>query len=85
MVEHALLPTKLFYKRFADPVRLYLNESSTTSPTIREAFELEMKNSLHELGVDVRNLALTPENVREHLAAKLAQERVEEKQIERFE
>lgn len=85
VVENALLPTKMFYKRFADPVRLYLNESSTTSPTIREAFELEMKNALHEMGIDVRNVALTPETVRDHLAAKLQQERVQQKQIERFE
>lgn len=85
VVENALLPTKMFYKRFSDPVRLYLNESSTTSPTIREAFEREMKNALHELGIDVRNIALTPESVRDHLAAKLAQERVQSKQIERFE
>jgi len=45
---------------------------------------MEAKNALHEQGIDVRDLAMNPQNARDHLAAKLRQERVQEVQIERF-
>lgn len=38
-----------------------------------------------EQGIDTRDLALTPEVARNHLRAKLAQERVQEVQAERTE
>jgi len=76
VVENALLPTKDHYKRFSDQVRLWINESSTTQTIVREAFEFEAKEALKEQGIDIRDLALTPEIARDHLAAKMAQERV---------
>ena len=36
IVENALLPTKHYYERFSDQVRLWLNENTTTQGKIRE-------------------------------------------------
>ncbi len=74
MVENALLPTKQYYERFSDQVRLWLNESSTTQGKIREQFDKEAKEALKEHGIDVRDKALNPKIARNHIAAKLAQE-----------
>lgn len=73
-MENALLPTKHYYERFSDQVRLWLNENSTTQGKIREKFDLEAKEALKEHGIDVRDKALNPKIARNHIAAKLAQE-----------
>lgn len=48
IVENALLPTRHYYQRFSDQVRLWLNEESTTQDKIREDFDLEAKEALRE-------------------------------------
>ena len=50
---------------------------------IRSSFDLEVKEALQEQGIDVRDRALTMQSAREHLAAKLAQERRDHVQAER--
>ena len=50
---------------------------------IRSSFDLEVKDALQEQGIDVRDRALTMQSAREHLAAKLAQERRNKVQAER--
>jgi hypothetical protein len=80
-----LLPTKHYYERFTDQVRLWINQESTTQHKIREQFALEARNALQEQGIDARDLAITPEIARDHLAAKLALERVQEVSAERAE
>jgi hypothetical protein len=72
LVEHALLPTKNYYQKYSDQVRLWMNESSTTQPHIREAFQREAREALLEQGIDTRDMALTPNSAREHLAGRLA-------------
>ena len=83
VVEHALLPTKNFYDRFTDQVRLWLNQTTTTQPIVREAFAEEAKHALLEQGVDVRDMALSPEIARNHLCSKIAIERSQKIQNER--
>ena len=78
IVENALLPTRHFYERFTDQVRLWLNEESSTNEMIRKEFDIAAKESLKEQGIDVRDKALTPRTARDHLRAKLAKEHVEE-------
>ena len=80
---HALLPTRHHYQRFGDQVRLWINEESTMMDEIRSSFDLEVKEALQEQGIDVRDRALTMQSAREHLAAKLAQERRDHVQAER--
>ena len=80
---HALLPTRHFYARFGDHVRLWINEESTHQDEIRASFDLEAKEALQEQGIDVRDRALTMQSAREHLAGKLAQERRDSVQAER--
>lgn len=77
IVENALLPTKQYYERFSDQVRLWLNEESTTQERIRDTFDQEAKLALREQGIDVRDRSLTPESARNHMMAALAKERVE--------
>jgi hypothetical protein len=43
VVENALLPTKIYYERFSDQVRLWLNETSATQVHVRKVFDLEAK------------------------------------------
>ena len=82
---HALLPTRHYYQRFSDQVRLWINEESTHQDDLRSFFDFEAKEALQEQGIDVRDRGLTMQSAREHLAAKLAQERREEVQSERAE
>ena len=66
-------------------MRLWINEESTHQDEIRSSFDIEAKEALQEQGIDVRDRALTMQSAREHLAAKLAQERREDVQAERAE
>jgi hypothetical protein len=77
VVENALLPTKMYYQRFTDYVRLWINEESTTQPHVRADFDQQAKDSLRQQGIDTRDKAMTIENARNHLAGKLAAERRE--------
>jgi len=38
VVENAMLPTRFYYEKFTDQVRLWINEESTTSEEIRKDF-----------------------------------------------
>jgi len=66
-------------------VRLWINEESTPQEHLRHSFEQEAKEALREQGIDVRDKSLTIENARDHLAGKLATERVSEEHSERME
>lgn len=67
VVEKALLPTRFYYDKFGDHIRLWINESSTTSPEIREHFDFELKEALRSVGIDIRDRALTIESARSQL------------------
>lgn len=67
LVERALLPTRFYYEKFSDQVRLWVNEDSTTQPEVREYFEQELKEALREQGIDIRDRALTIESAREQI------------------
>ena len=82
---HALLPTRHFYERFSDHVRLWISEESTVQDDLRIQFDYEAKQAVQEQGIDVRDKGLTMQSAREHLAAKLAQERRNSVQAERME
>ena len=83
-VKYALLPTKMYYERFPDVVRLWINEESTFQPEVREQYDWAAKQALRGLGVDVRDGALTMKSAREHLWAKISKERREEIETERM-
>jgi hypothetical protein len=67
LVEKAMLPTRFYYEKFSDQVRLWINEDSTPQPDVREHFEAELKEALREQGIDIRDRALTIESAREQL------------------
>lgn len=45
---HALLPTRHYYQRFSDQVRLWINEESTHQDDLRSFFDFEAKEALQE-------------------------------------
>jgi hypothetical protein len=67
VVEKAMLPTRFYYEKFSDQVRLWVNEDSTPQPEVREHFEAEARRlqraaqattaSLKEL-LDKKNAAI---------------------------
>lgn len=48
VVEKAMLPTRFYYEKFSDQVRLWINEDSTPQPDVREHFDAELKEALRE-------------------------------------
>jgi hypothetical protein len=66
-VEKSMLPTRFYYEKFSDQVRLWINEDSTPQPEVREHFEAELKDALREQGIDLRDRALTIESARQQL------------------
>lgn len=48
IVSNALLPTRFYYNDYSDHVRLWINEESTTLSSVREYFEMEVKEALRE-------------------------------------
>lgn len=83
-MRHALLPTRHHFERFTDHLRIWINEGSSADSRVRERFDEQAKEALRMEGIDVRDKALTIQDAREHLAAKLAKERVQEVRKERF-
>jgi enoyl-CoA hydratase/carnithine racemase len=67
VVEKAMLPTRFYYEKFTDQVRLWINEESTPQPEVRDYFDTELKEALREHGIDIRDRALTIASAREHL------------------
>lgn len=67
LVEKSMLPTRFYYEKFSDQVRLWINEDSTPQPEVREHFEAELKEALREQGIDLRDRALTIESARQQL------------------
>lgn len=71
-----MLPTRFYYERFSDQVRLWINEDSTPQPEVRAYFEEELKEALKEQGIDIRDRSLTIEAARGQLyKAELSQRR----------
>lgn len=67
VVEKAMLPTRFYYEKYSDQVRLWINEDSTPQPDVREHFDAELKEALREQGIDLRDRALTIESARAQL------------------
>ena len=84
-VKYALLPTRQYYHRFADVVRLWINEESTPQPEVRSHFDEEARLALRGLGVDLRDQNLSMQSAREHLYTKIAVQRRAEVERERME
>lgn len=83
-VRYALLPTRHHFERFTDHLRIWINEQNSADERVRNHFDEQAKEALRMEGIDVRDKALTIKDAREHLAAKLAKERVETVRKQRF-
>lgn len=67
VVENALLPTRHFFTKFADSVRIYINETSTPQQEVRDAVELEIQDALRAEGIDLRHKAVTVPLARKYI------------------
>jgi hypothetical protein len=65
-----MLPTRFYYQNFSDQVRLWINEDTTPQPEVRKFFDVELKEALKNVGIDIRDRALTIESARDALYQK---------------
>ena len=59
IVENALLPTRHFFEKFSDSVRVFINETSSPQEEVREAVELEIKDALRAEGINMLDKTVT--------------------------
>lgn len=64
---HAPLPTRHYYEKYADHMRLLMNEHNSTMVGIREGYKREVQNELREQGIDIRDHGLTTQIIRTSL------------------
>ena len=72
-----MLPTRHFFNRFSDSVRVWINETSTPQEDVREAVHVEIEDAFREEGIDIRNKTVTVPMAREQLDKKVRTERKE--------
>jgi small-conductance mechanosensitive channel len=78
-----LLPTRHFFGRFVDSVRVWINETSTPQEAVRDAVELEIQEALRAEGIDLRNKTVTVPMARDYLNRKVRTERRDEELMRR--
>ena len=83
IVENSLLPTRHFFGRFVDSVRVWINETSTPQEAVRDAVELEIQEALRAEGIDLRNKTVTVPMARDYLNRKVRTERRDEELMRR--
>ena len=64
---NAPLPTRLYYEKYADHMRLLMNEHTSSDVAIRTGYDMEVKHELREVGIDIRDSGLTPQIIRDSL------------------
>jgi len=74
IVENSLLPTRHFFKRFSDSMRVYINETSSPQEEIREAVKIEIEEGLRAEGIDIRDKTVTVPMARDYIDRKLKRE-----------
>lgn len=65
--KHAPLPTRHFYQKYADHMRLLMNERNSCDQGIRNGYEDEARHELREYGIDLRDTGLTTQIIRDSL------------------
>jgi hypothetical protein len=75
IVENSLLPTRHFFERFSDSVRVFINETSSPQEEIRDAVKLEVEECLRAEGIDIRDKTVTVPMAREYIDKKVRQEK----------
>lgn len=78
-----MLPTRHFFGRFVDSVRVWINETSTPQEAVRDAVELEIQEALRAEGIDLRNKTVTVPMARDYLNRKVRTERRDEELMRR--
>jgi small-conductance mechanosensitive channel len=53
------LPTRHFFEKFSDSLRVWVNETSTPQEDVRNGIDAEIKNALRSEGIDIRNKTMT--------------------------
>ena len=84
IVENSLLPTRHFFEKFTDTVRIWVNETSTPQPEVRDGIDVEIKESLRSLGIDIRNKTVTVPMAREQIYNQVKLDRKSHEYIRRL-
>ena len=58
-MEGALLPTRHYFEKFADSVRVYINETPVPQFEIQDAVKIEILDALRSEGIDMRDKSVT--------------------------
>lgn len=83
VVENSLLPTRQFFERFTDSIRVYINESSTPQESVRDAVELEINDLLRTEGINLLDKTVSIPLAREYIYKKIRKERYNNEFIRR--
>lgn len=83
IVENSLLPTRHFFQKFSDSVRIWINETSTPQTAERDAVELEIQDALRAQGIDLRNKTVTVPMARSYITKKVRIEKKEAEEVRR--
>lgn len=75
IVENCLLPTKHFYEKYVDSIRVFLNEHREPQSRVREAVELEVKEYFRSEGLNMNDKNFTVTQARDFVYRKFKQER----------
>lgn len=65
--DQAPLPTRKYYQKYADHMRLLMNEHNSFNAGIREGYDREVQSELREVGIDIRDSGLTAQTIRTSL------------------
>ena len=86
VTKHAPLPTRKYYQKYGDHMRLLMNEHNSYHVSIRNGYDREVQSELREVGIDIRDSGLTPQIIRNSLWNKEQAQRVKQhaKQLEGY-
>jgi len=65
--KNALIPTRKYFGKYADHMRLLSNEHNSTNFGIRKGYKREVQSELREQGIDIRDSGLTTQIIRDSL------------------
>lgn len=64
---HAALPTRFYFRKYPDHLRLMMNEHTSSSEAIRAGYTREVQSQCRELGIDLRDTGVSSQTVRTNL------------------
>lgn len=83
IVENSLLPTRHFFEKYTDSLRIFINETSSPSQRVRDAVEIEIKDVLRSMGINMLDKTFNVPMARDYIYRGVKRERQEEEFLTR--